>query len=33
MVTNDPEMLEFVDRAVHIGDGRLHQLEEFRAAH
>ncbi len=33
MVTHDPEMLGFVDRAVHIGDGRLHQLEELGAAH
>jgi putative ABC transport system ATP-binding protein len=33
MVTHDPEMLEFVDRAVHIHDGRLQQLERAHAAH
>ena len=33
MVTHDPEMLEFVDRAVHIHDGRLQQLERPNAAH
>jgi putative ABC transport system ATP-binding protein len=33
MVTHDPDMLEFVDRAVHIGDGRLQQLDRSHAAH
>lgn len=33
MVTHDPDMLEFVDRAVHIGDGRLQHLEKGHAAH
>jgi putative ABC transport system ATP-binding protein len=32
MVTHDPDMLAYVDRAVHIGDGRLHQLEVAHAA-
>jgi putative ABC transport system ATP-binding protein len=33
MVTHDPDMLEFVDRAVHISDGRLHHVEQEPAAH
>lgn len=33
MVTHDPDMLEFVDRAVHISDGRLQHLEPELAAH
>ncbi len=33
MVTHDPDMLEFVDRAVHIGDGRLQHVEKAHAAH
>ena len=33
MVTHDPDMLKYVDRAVHIADGRLEQVEVARAAH
>lgn len=33
MVTHDADMLEFVDKAVHIGDGRLQHLERTHAAH
>ena len=33
MVTHDPDMLSLVDRAVHIADGRLKEMEVRRAAH
>lgn len=33
MVTHDPEMLAFVDRAVHIHDGCLQPAERAHAAH
>lgn len=32
MVTHDQDMLAYVDRAVHIGDGRLHSLEVAHSA-
>ena len=32
MVTHDQDMLAYVDRAVHIGDGRLHSLEVSHSA-
>jgi putative ABC transport system ATP-binding protein len=33
MVTHDPDMLMYVDRAVHIADGRLQEMEVSHAAH
>jgi len=33
MVTHDPDMLMYVDRAVHIADGRLKEMEVSHAAH
>lgn len=33
MVTHDPDMLTYVDRAVHIADGRLKEVEVAHAAH
>jgi len=33
MVTHDQDMLAYVDRAVHIADGRLQQLEVTHSAH
>lgn len=33
MVTHDPDMLAYVDRAVHIADGRLKESEFAHAAH
>jgi putative ABC transport system ATP-binding protein len=33
MVTHDPDMLMYVDRAVHIADGRLKDTEAVHAAH
>ena len=33
MVTHDPDMLEYVDRAVHIADGRLQEIVVGHAAH
>ncbi len=33
MVTHDPDMLMYVDRAVHIADGRLKEVEVAHAAH
>lgn len=33
MVTHDPGMLQYVDRAVHIGDGRMQHLDVAHAAH
>ncbi len=33
MVTHDPDMLMYVDRAVHIADGRLREVEVSHAPH
>ena len=33
MVTHDPDMLSLADRAVHIADGRLKEIEVRHAAH
>lgn len=33
MVTHDPDMLAYVDRAVYIGDGRLQPIYSGHAAH
>lgn len=33
MVTHDPDLLSLADRAVHIGDGRLMEIEVRHATH
>ena len=33
MVTHDPDMLQYADRAVHIADGRVQESVVSHAAH